>query len=372
MPPESPVDALASLLLPPSTHTPKPARPPLAARASTDPSPSPASLLQMHFPDVQSRPAPPQLPASAKHRNRSPYPRSHRRSRSSGAALLLHGGAPAMTRARSLPNPHAYPQTRSADGSASPSPSPAPRSPGRVRSPLHAAEEAAAGPGGIAAVPEDRELDTAPCPAQPPQDTLAPLPPAAALASFARSPAGSLRRRPASPLHSAPSSHPPTEHSSPSLRPERFNEAYPTAGLALHHSSSISSFSSATSMTFSMPSTPTSARSRSPSISSLGTIEDEPDREESEELEAERIEKLRLAMVEEEEEGRRRRSLDERGSSGQPQRTGSGFGFRNRSGGIGGGGLVGSSAGGNERKRWSVCGGERRGDLLDLETIWED
>jgi hypothetical protein len=26
---------------------------------------------------------------------------------------------------------------------------------------------------------------------------------------------------------------------------------------------------------------------------------------------------------------------------------------------------------GRERKRWSICGGERRADL-DLETIWED
>ena len=35
-----------------------------------------------------------------------------------------------------------------------------------------------------------------------------------------------------------------------------------------------------------------------------------------------------------------------------------GFGFR-------------TGGGGRERKRWSICGGERRGDL-DLETIWED
>ena len=45
----------------------------------------------------------------------------------------------------------------------------------------------------------------------------------------------------------------------------------------------------------------------------------------------------------------------------------------------GGGVLVGISGGpgyagvgrGDKRKRWSVCGAERRGDL-DLETIWED
>jgi hypothetical protein len=32
---------------------------------------------------------------------------------------------------------------------------------------------------------------------------------------------------------------------------------------------------------------------------------------------------------------------------------------------------AGSNAANRERKRWSVCGGERRADL-DLETIWED
>jgi len=121
------------------------------------------------------------------------------------------------------------------------------------------------------------------------------------------------------------------------------NEAYPT----LHHYASNSSFSS-------MPSTPTSARSRSPSISSLETIEDTPDLE-SEAIEAERIAKLSAVLEEEEEdgeegEGRRRSSLEIPG-----QRIGSGFGFGRRS----------------ERKRWSICGGERRADL-DLETIWED
>ena len=34
------------------------------------------------------------------------------------------------------------------------------------------------------------------------------------------------------------------------------------------------------------------------------------------------------------------------------------------------GGVRGPSRG-DKRKRWSVCGAERRGDL-DLETIWED
>lgn len=102
----------------------------------------------------------------------------------------------------------------------------------------------------------------------------------------------------------------------------------------------MTSLSSLNSFT-SHPSTPTSARSRSPSISSLNTIEDDP--------EMEAIEQLKQAMEAEEEGGERRRSLD-------GPRPSVGFGF---------------ARGRSERKRWSVCGGERRGDL-DLETIWED
>lgn len=82
-------------------------------------------------------------------------------------------------------------------------------------------------------------------------------------------------------------------------------------------------------------------RSRSPSISSLETIPDSPDAE----LEAEQIAKLKAAADREDqsEEGVRR----------------------------GMGGDVGGRGGMKEkRKRWSVCGAERRGDL-SLETIWE-
>lgn len=74
-------------------------------------------------------------------------------------------------------------------------------------------------------------------------------------------------------------------------------------------------------------------------------------------MEAERIAKLSAVAEEEEEDDeetedpRRRSSLDI-----PSQRVGAGFGF--------GRGLSG-------RKRWSICGGERRADL-DLETIWED
>lgn len=74
---------------------------------------------------------------------------------------------------------------------------------------------------------------------------------------------------------------------------------------------------------------------------------------EQEAIEAERIEKLKLAAEradnseDDDDNSRRRSSLD------QPR----GFGF--------------SRGGSRERKRWSVCGGERRVDL-DLDTIWED
>lgn len=98
-----------------------------------------------------------------------------------------------------------------------------------------------------------------------------------------------------------------------------------------------------------MPSTPISMRSRSPSISSLETIPDSPDAEEAA-LEAEKIAQLKAAAdAEDGGEPKGRSSLDApvRG------RTLSGFGTRDK------------------RKRWSVCGAERRGDL-DLETIWED
>jgi hypothetical protein len=98
----------------------------------------------------------------------------------------------------------------------------------------------------------------------------------------------------------------------------------------------------------SVPSTPTSARSRSPSISSLETIPDSPDAEEAA-LEAERITQLKAAADAAdggEPKGRSSVDVPARGRT-------LGFGPRDK------------------RKRWSVCGAERRSDL-DLETIWED
>lgn len=326
---------------------------PEAARSVTDPPPS--ALSQGYFGSASPRP-------SSSHRNRSPYSRSHLRSRSSGAAL----NAPAMTRAHSSPAIHtsasrAFELSTPSTGSLSPG-SPM-RSPARPRSPLKAVEESGYNPpprspswfdagsgSAIESIQEDSELSITP---------RQPVPGPSPMPLFARS--SSLRRRPASPLHSStpPTSYPASvieqnvplgmstavsNSNSPSLGPQRFNEAYPP----LHHYASSSSFSS-------IPSTPTSQRSRSPSISSLDTIEDAPDLE-SEAIEAERIERLKLAAerAERSESGEyiddnppRRSSLD------APR----GFGF--------------SRSGNRERKRWSVCGGERRADL-DLETIWED
>ncbi|KAI0102889.1 hypothetical protein GGR51DRAFT_274277 [Nemania sp. FL0031] len=98
----------------------------------------------------------------------------------------------------------------------------------------------------------------------------------------------------------------------------------------------------------SVPSTPSSMRSRSPSISSLETIPDTPDAEE-EALEAERIAQLKAAA-------------DAADGGDAKGRTSLDVPIRGRSLGIGSR---------DKRKRWSVCGAERRGDL-DLETIWED
>lgn len=146
-------------------------------------------------------------------------------------------------------------------------------------------------------------------------------------------------RRPSSPLRHVASSStgslPSSVTSSPVHRPyDSFNDSY--------------TFSSAYSNS-SVPSTPMSMRSRSPSISSLETIPDSPDAEEAE-MEAEKIAQLKAAAdAEDGGEPKGRSSLDTPARG----RTLAGFGTRDK------------------RKRWSVCGAERRGDL-DLETIWED
>lgn len=354
------------------------------ARASTDPSISPSALLQGLFKDKDKNdwafPRPHTSSSGSSHsRNRSPYSRSHLRSRSSGAALL---SAPPMTRAHSMPNPHTPRPFEGQSGSASPmrSRSPAfrnedaaPRSPSWFETSSSATSlsggSASSGSLGIEAIQEDSELDLTPRAQSSAQNS--PLTQHSAL--FSRS-APLNRRRPSSPLNPSASASPQPSISfpanvidqgapinmstatssgsnSPALGPLKYNEPHPSQ--MLHHYASSSSFSS-------IPSTPTSARSRSPSISSLDTIEDAPEEEEESEaqLELERIERLKLAAEraeagegDESDDGEMGRSRRRNGSLDMPR-------FR-------------ALGRGSERKRWSICGGERRADL-DLETIWED
>ena len=251
-------------------------------------------------------------------RNRSPYTRTHMRSRSSNSPL----SAPQMARAYSSPMPDA--------GNSFSAALARPSSPtglvARRCSPLRrASEESYLSYGGQIdigqTICEEKELDlTGRTGTEAELIQTSPI-----HNTFPRA-----RRRPSSPLHqvtqAGSSPHTlRTSSSSPSLAAARFNEPYP------------SNYSYASS---SIPSTPTSFRSRSPSISSLETIPDSPDAE----LEAENIAKLKAAA-------------DSEGDS-------EGEEFPRRRGSL-------SGALRDKRKRWSVCGAERRGDL-DLETIWED
>lgn len=260
-------------------------------------------------------------------RTRSPFARGHGRSRSSGNSL----SAPQMARAHSSP----VPNTTSRPLIPRPSSPFALGPPSRHRSPMRrpSDETYPLFSGGLdidQTISENSELDLTPKAA-------------AELYSFSASPSTynyqtfpRSRRRPASPLHQFLGAPVPTSTpkntlractSTPSLAASQYNETYP----------SNYSFSSPGSM----PSTPTSLRSRSPSISSLETIPDSPDAE----VEAESIAQLKAAADQEDqnEDGMRRRATVDAGVRG---------GIRDK------------------RKRWSVCGAERRGDL-SLETIWE-
>ncbi|KAK1769711.1 hypothetical protein QBC33DRAFT_556997 [Phialemonium atrogriseum] len=150
-------------------------------------------------------------------------------------------------------------------------------------------------------------------------------------------------RRPASPFRHI--SH-PSLGSPPSLPTPPSSVASSPSYKSYDYLSS--SYALAAAYPSSVPSTPTSTRSRSPSISSLETIPDSPDAEEAA-LEAERIAQLKAAAdAAEGGDSKAKTSLD------IPTR-GRTLSFGSR----------------DKRKRWSVCGAERRGDL-DLETIWED
>lgn len=136
--------------------------------------------------------------------------------------------------------------------------------------------------------------------------------------------------------------------SSPSpYQSSKFNDSFLGTGTYPGSFSYPGSFASS-----SVPSTPTSLRSRSPSISSLETIPDSPDAEEAA-LEAERIAQLKAAAdaADSGDDAKIEGQLENSGGRGRT--LGVGFGARDK------------------RKRWSVCGAERRGDL-NLDTIWED
>ncbi|KAJ9614568.1 hypothetical protein H2200_002705 [Cladophialophora chaetospira] len=261
-------------------------------------------------------------------RPRAPSPQRRMRPLSAGGAI----SAPPMQRAHSSPGVDA--SGRYVHPYGAPRRPESPLHSGRRRSPLRMAlEEPYPGKpawSGLAIepnIPENEELDFGVD-----GDALQPSPIYSFSNTFPRA-----RRRTSQPLHqsaSAPSLHARavspsmSGRTSPSFASQRYTyEPYP-----------MYSFSSSAS---SMPSTPTSLRSRSPSISSLETIEDVPDAEQA-------------AILEEEEskvkgddtepgESRRRSSLESRGSNLRSNK---------------------------ERKRWSVCGAERRADF-SLEPIEE-
>ncbi|KAK2758968.1 hypothetical protein FQN54_003066 [Arachnomyces sp. PD_36] len=294
----------------------------------------------------------------AQPRSNAPFSRTHIRSRSSAGVL----GSPQMTRAHSSPGLDSRGRYVFANSPVRPS-SPMGQS-GRRRSPLRTVSDESTFTNSSAlniseTISENAELETFPKPTTPDYDlsSTSPTMPSMIHHTFPRS----VRRRPSSPLHQTAmginmgvgsngsyTSSPTSSHSSPLIVPAKYNESYP--------SSSLSSTSS-------MPSTPTSTRSRSPSISSLETIPDIPDAE-AEEIELDRIAKLKAAAEKAEsnannDTSRRRGTLDVPGSSNSLS-SASRPGFSTYGGGRG-----------DKRKRWSVCGAERRQDL-DLETIWED
>ncbi|RKF78208.1 hypothetical protein GcM1_213031 [Golovinomyces cichoracearum] len=157
------------------------------------------------------------------------------------------------------------------------------------------------------------------------------------------SPRLSLQKLPTSSSNLSPSAsftYQPSMYSS-RINDQNYNSNY-------CHSGSVSYPGS---LSHSIPSTPTSTRSRSSSISSLETIPDSPDAEEAA-LIADQISDPEIdAGILDSFEVPKRRILRDI-NSGRARVLGTGF-IREK------------------RKRWSVCGGERRGDL-NLDTIWED
>ncbi|KAF5527868.1 hypothetical protein CGCA056_v001124 [Colletotrichum aenigma] len=300
-------------LLPAVTAETEPLRKPPTLRRQTDPSPTSPTAPAWSLPPLPYRP-----------RTTSPLS-GHHRSRSAAANL-----APPMSRTQSMPGVNGAghilfsPQLRPASPSGSPS---------RIRIPRKPVDESFPTSPIRSSVlePDRRNADSNSSPIAGNTASSAVLPrhrrPSSPLRNPGHASTGSLPALPTTPTSIA---------SSPSFRGyEAFSHGY---GIPSFPSSSV-------------PSTPTSTRSRSPSISSLETIPDSPDAEEAA-MEAERIAQLKAAA-----DAAERGSVTEgkgRGGLDVPSR-GRTLGFGSR----------------DKRKRWSVCGAERRQDL-DLETIWED
>ena len=249
---------------------------------------------------------------------------SHTRSRSAASLAIP------LSRTQSLPGVNGAGHILYPPPLARPvSPSHPPSSPNRVRPPRKVADEAFPpdSPVRMTVLDEsDRKM--------PETGSSATAPPSSQITV-------SRHRRPASPFRHFTTSSAMPIPSSPSYRSA---DSYP-GGYG-----SLSSFASS-----SISSTPSSARSRSPSISSLETIPDSPDAEEAA-LEAERIARLKAEAEAAE------NAVDCSDSADAKSRTSVDVPPRGRTLSFGSR---------DKRKRWSVCGAERRGDI-DLETIWED
>ncbi|EGS19055.1 uncharacterized protein CTHT_0056770 [Thermochaetoides thermophila DSM 1495] len=279
-----------------------------AIRLSTDPVPCSPSSPSWTLPPLPYRP-----------RASSPLSSNHVRSRSANLA-------PPMSRTQSMPTPSCtgsllYNNMRPQS----------PSSPSRIRIPRKFVEESfPSSPTRMSVLdPERRLCERSSSPNLAATTSLGPVP---------------RLRRPSSPLcqvsnaNSTTSVSVPATPSSVSASPlYRPYDTFPTSYPSSYYAAS------------SVPSTPTSIRSRSPSISSLETIPDSPDAEEAA-LEAERIAQLKAAAEASE------------GGTAKP-RPGLDAPLRGRT--------LGGFSSRDKRKRWSVCGAERRQDF-DLETIWED
>jgi hypothetical protein len=331
-----------------TTHSPQLRMPqprPLSFHETTSP---PNGIFQGRSHTPEKRPRSPLSFTPTSFSNAYTTPRTYP---NSGSQTV---NAPLMIRAHSSPTCLSPTFSPLAPRSSSPL-----RSPKRVRSPFRhgLAEEGSYGVSAttlspeIGSISEDAELEITPRNHH--SASFSHTMSASPSLSFPRP----LRRRPASPLRSLNSSRASSVPASPHLSAitssasstgsgsGKFNETFPP-DLPYYYQNGSRSLS----LSSSMPSTPTSVRSRSPSISSLETIPDSPDAE---------MQATEEDVMEREE---RKRLWEQLYGTTPPAASG----LDRASAGVRSG--VGSR---DKRKRWSVCGAEKRSDL-NLETIWED